>query len=772
MAITNHKKTFFLRRLRTAFALSFRRCLRQSRETIDFVVSEQLSCRPGRFKAALRIAAMVAVFAALMAIFHVQSGTAQYAFWLLVAPPGPMMRPSQTFTLAFAAAGLMALSVPLAGFMAQAPGVMLLFVGLIAAASVYAVNALRLGARGFVLQLIFLEAFYTMVVSPSQAGLQAANTFAGYAIAFLTLFLFDAFLWPSPAEPILLESLSDSLRRGGKRLLQTIEIGEVKKAGEFRPISAVESDISVHLRLLERVNQEARDAQKSSFFLGQIVRAEKIFSQMERLASLLINAAGEAGYSEEDLDVKRVIHAAVGAVNEAADNIFIFSKSAASRLTLSSLALRDRLRIFISEIEHLERRTSGNPEGLSRMSGVIISLHELSHILTRPIEEANDAALQELSLSSLIKSPLDPVLLRFSLKTALAVVICFIFGFVSHDPRLWVAPVTVFTVAFQSYGTAIRRMFLRLGGSVIGGLLILFLMSVITPNFSTLPAYMITAFIVVFIAGYAGQSHEKIAYAGRQIGDVFIIIFVGLGQPLNIYDPFWRISAIFIGILVPLLIYKILWPQRAGDQIAALLSRFLHGILDMAEESSAGDSAKNSRFEGHGATQILADLVNLADDVKLEGYQSNVNSAAVLEASDALWKISHRFSAISFRHMNPDVSRNFPKMSLARDGELSGFLRQLEAWADFFENEKWKTSSAWSFASQIQANVHGPRSWEDWLLGKEVSGSNELALRGDFELFWHLHYLIGKLNAALPAVFPGGKMRRDWRELIWNAQPV
>jgi hypothetical protein len=772
MDITNHKKVFFLRRLRAAFSLGFRRCLRQSRETIGFVVSEQLSSRPGRFKTALRIAAMVAVFAALMAIFHVQSGTAQYALWLLVAPPGPMMRPSQTFAFAFAAAGLMALSVPLAGFMAQAPGVMLLFVGLVSAASVYAVNALRLGARGFVLQLIFLEAFYAMVVIPSQAGFQAANTFAGYLVAFLVILLFDAFLWPNPAEPILLESLSASLRREGKRLLRAIEIGEVKKTDEFRPISAVESDISVHLRLLERASQEGLSAQKGSFFLGQIVRAEKIFSQMERLASLLVNAAGEAGYSEEELDVKRVIHAAVEAVNEAADNIFIFSKSEASRLTLSSLALRDRLRILISEIEHFEKRASGNSEGLSKMSGVIISLHELSHILTRPIEEASDAALQELSLSSLIKSPLDPVLLRFSLKTALAVVICFIFGFISHDPRLWVAPVTVFTVAFQSYGTAIRRMFLRLGGSVIGGLLILFLMSVITPNFSALPAYMITAFVVVFIAGYAGQSHEKIAYAGRQIGDVFIIIFVGLGQPMNIYDPFWRISGIFIGILVPLFIYKIFWPQRAGDQIPALLSRFLRGVLEMAPGGLAGDSAKNSRFEGHGATQILADLVNLAGDAELEGYQSGVNSAAVLEASDALWKISHRFSAISLRRMNPDVSRNFSDMSLERDGELSGFLRQLEAWADFFENEKWKISSAWSFASQIQADVHGRRSWEDWLIGREASGVNELALRGDFELFWHLHYLIGKLNAALPAVFSGGKMRGDWRELIWNAQPV
>ena len=730
---------------------------------MDFVVSEQFSFRPGRSKAALRIAAMVAVFVAVMAIFHVQSGTAQYALWLLAAPPGPMTRPSQMLVFAFAAAGLMALSVPLAGFMAQPPGVMLLFIRLVSAASIYAVNALKLGARGFVLQLIFLEAFYNMVVIPSQAGFQAANTFAGYLIAFLVILLFDAFLWPNPAEPILLESLSAGLRREGKRLLQMIEIGKVKKLGEFRPLSAVESDISVHLGLLERATQEGLGARKRSFFLGQIVRAEKIFSQMERLASLFSSAASADGGFEEDADIKRVIHAAVAAVNEAADNIFLFSKSEASRLTLSSLALRDYLRVFISEIERFERRYSKTPDGLSPMGGAVVSLHELSHILARPIEETSDSTLEELSFSSLVKSPLDPVLLRFSLKTALAVVVCFILGFVSHDPRLWVAPVTVFTVAFQSYGTAIRRMFLRLGGSVIGGAIVLFLMSVITPNFSTLPVYMITAFVIVFIAGYAGQSHEKIAYAGRQIGDVFIIIFVGLGQPMNIYDPFWRISGIFIGILVPIFIYKIFWPQRAGDQIPALLSRFLRGILEMAPQGSAGDCAKDTRFENNSATQILADLVNLAGDAKLEGYQSGVNSGAVLEAADALWKISHRLSAISLRRRNPD---------LAQDEELSVFLQQLKAWADFFENERWKISSAWSFAAQIQANARAPRFSKDRLIGGEVSAINELTLRGDFELFRHLHYLIGKLNAALPAVFSGGKRRRDWRELIWNAQPA
>jgi hypothetical protein len=241
---------------------------------------------------------------------------------------------------------------------------------------------------------------------------------------------------------------------------------------------------------------------------------------------------------------------------------------------------------------------------------------------------------------------------------------------------------------------------------------------------------------------------------------------------MNIYDPFWRISGIFIGILVPIFIYKIFWPQRAGDQIPALLSRFLRGILEMAPQGPAGDFAKNTRFENNGATQILADLVNLAGDAKLEGYQSGVNSGAVLEAADALWKISHRLSAISLRRRNPDLAQNFPKTSLAQDEELSVFLQQLKAWADFFENERWKNSSAWSFASQIQAHAHGTKFFKDRLRGAGVSGINELAWRGDFELFRHLHYLIGKLNAALPAVFSGGKRRRDWRELIWNAQPA
>ncbi len=761
--------------------MGLRNCLRRVRNVATFVVSEQLSYRPGRIKTALRIAAIVATYAALMAILHVQSGTAQYALWLLVAPPGPMWRPSQIFQFALASAALMALSVPLAGFMAQAPGVMLLFILAFSAVSIYAVNALRLGARGFVLQLIFLEAFYSTVVLPTQAGFQAANTFAGYLIAFFVIALFDGFLWPNPAEPILVESLSVSLRRECQRLLQFIKSESPNGGGALRPLSSVESDIAVHLGLLERACREGIGEKKQAVFLGTITHVEQIFAQIERLAQLVYDARREGLSPAMQANLDRVVMATSNALEEAANNIALFASAGPSSLVLTTIALRDHLRTLKFEISTFEKYCAELAGDSFVLGAMVHSLREIEQTLSRPFEETGDAApLEDPSLAGLLRSPLDFTLMRFSLKTALAVLICFVIGFVSHDPRLWVAPVTVFTVAFQAYGTAIRRMFLRLGGSVIGGIIVIVVMTAVTPNLSSLPAYMLTAFSVVFIAGYAGLSSEKIAYAGRQIGDVFIIIFMGMGQPTNIYDPFWRIFGIFLGITVAMLIYKILWPQNAADQAPALISRLLRNILKMFPGAAPSESISAIQSTSNENTKLLAQLLSSADDARMEGVLSVVNPQAVIDSADALWKMSHRLAAINLRRIDATGPSGDSDIALVQGEELMIARGQLESWLGFFENGGFQNGKPWAFAWQIRSTAYGQKSLEDWLdsveerktaLYETLTERKKLTLRGDLELFRHLHLLLGKLNAALPAIPARTRVLRDWREILkWNAR--
>jgi len=121
----------------------------------------------------------------------------------------------------------------------------------------------------------------------------------------------------------------------------------------------------------------------------------------------------------------------------------------------------------------------------------------------------------------------DPALLRHCLKVGFCTVIGYIIGLSAQRPELSVILTSILITALPNYGAALRKMILRIVGALLRGLISLLMIIVVTPNFVTLPAYLLAIFVVFYVSAYSSLSSGRVAYAGKQIGTTFAIVFAG-----------------------------------------------------------------------------------------------------------------------------------------------------------------------------------------------------------------------------------------------------
>jgi uncharacterized membrane protein YccC len=98
----------------------------------------------------------------------------------------------------------------------------------------------------------------------------------------------------------------------------------------------------------------------------------------------------------------------------------------------------------------------------------------------------------------------DPALMRYSVKLGLAATLGYVVGVASHRSELGVIVWTTIIAGLRTYGATMRKMILRIVGAVLGGLQVLLVMIVVSPNFESLGSYLLAFFVVLFVAAYVG----------------------------------------------------------------------------------------------------------------------------------------------------------------------------------------------------------------------------------------------------------------------------
>jgi uncharacterized membrane protein YccC len=654
-------------------------------------------------------------------------------------------------------------SVMIARAFAETPWLMLPFVFAWISLSTYLGTTRKLGAGMLVIQILSLILFYGMVFSPQQIGWNAAALFGGSAIAFGVIVLFDNWLWPDPGEPILMESLGATVARARSQLVWASNFFLDGQSVARPPLPPPSSGLPVHMAFLDRAVTEGASEHRRAILLAAITRAARISLEVDRL----VVTARENLPREIRTMARHEIQAAVNAIAARLDEI---SHELRSRIVpgtdAQTSARRTRLR---SAMETLAARVieirpayigkAGSAE-IENFAGFFDSLAVLTRHIERPLDEPPRPLTGDQSKRAVprLTVNVDPALVRYCLKVGLCTVVGYVIGVISQRPDLFIILVAVITTATPTYGATWHKMRLRITGAVIGGVVSLLAIIIVSPNFETLPVYLIAVFAVFYLCAYSSLGSARMTFAGKQMGIIFALVFVDLSPAVNIYEPLWRIWGVLLGDFVVAITFFILWPEYAGDSLVPRLRRVIADTLALAPGGSASGGEDQVLKTNAETMHVLTEILQVADDARLEGRSSAVSPDAIVEAAGTLRRIANRLSSIATGRILTQMPPLDPVTEPARARVFNAACGQLASWLDFFSSAECLGASAAHAMAQKHSAGELAEPVNQFSSHLEEGGFAQLALWpieprrtmiAELESMRRLEFLFSELNRSL-----------------------
>ena len=655
------------------------------------LAAEELAPRPRRIGTALRFAIIASVAIGLMTICQVDSALGPYLIWLLLGAV-PMMSLETALVFLVIEGAVLALSLPVAGILAETPWLMLPAIGAFTYAVTYANTLWKLGAFGLVIEVVTLDTFYGVMFAPDGFGWAVAAVYGGSVIALLTLTAFDGWLWPAPAERILIESLVASDQRMRRRLLDATRYFLGDESTQRPPIPPASSETPAQLALLDRAVAEGITPARRAILLAAITRAARVHIELDRLVIAVRESTPRYVRGLIRPEIERAAEAIAAALDEIAREGAVRIQTGPDEPP-SPAAARVHPALDALDARIIEARPTyigaASVAELANLSAVGESFQMMARLVERPLDAPPPAQTPPRRRIALLPSPpaaADPVLMRYCAKVALCIVIGYVVGLISQRPELSVILTTIIITALPTYGASLRKMILRIVGTAIGAVVVIITIMIVTPNFETLPSYLLAVFIVLFVSGYAALASGRTAYAGKSIGTTFLLVFAGLSPSQDIYGPLWRLWGILLGTFVVTIVFFLLWPEYAGDSLLPRLRKVLRDTLSLAPGGvAAADEAAIHRTSTE-ITHLLSEMLEIADDARLEGRMSLINHDAVVEAAGTLRRIAHRLGGIASARISAPLPQLDEETEALLHTVLAAICARLEAWLSFYES--------------------------------------------------------------------------------------
>jgi uncharacterized membrane protein YgaE (UPF0421/DUF939 family) len=651
------------------------------------LLAQELAPSSRRVWDALRLTTIATIGTGLVASCHVNNELGTYIVWLLIGAE-PMLSARKASGVLVAEAFALAFSVVMARALAETPWLMLPFLFAFIALFAFVAITRKLGAVGLLGQVVTLDSFYNVVFAPQEIGWDAAGAFGGTAIALGVIVAFDNWLWPNFADPSLMESLAASAARERTRFLEASKFYLDNRAARRPPEPVPTSDLPDHLALLNRADAEGATARRHAVLLAAITRMARIHISVDRLIVSVREDVPRGVRVVMRPELAAAVDAIAAALDEIAREAATFIRTgpdqppppAAARARSAMDALNSR----VSELR--PERFAASAAELANIASFNDGLSALTRLIERPLDEPpSDATLISPRALSAPTTARDPALLRHCLKVGLCIVIGYVIGIWSQRPELSTILTTVIITALLTYGASLRKMILRIVGAIVGGLISLLMIIIVTPNFETLPAYLLAIFIVLYVSAYSSLSSGRVAYAGKQIGTTFVLVFAGLSPSADIYSPLWRIWSILLGTLVVTIVLIILRPDYAGDSLLPRLRKVIRDTLTLAPGGSASTTEADIEAADSETMSLLSEILAVADDAQLEGRTSMVNHESVVQAAGTLRRIANRLATLSMARILTAPPPLDDRTESAREAVLVAIRARLEAWLDLFE---------------------------------------------------------------------------------------
>ena len=482
------------------------------------LVIEELTPNSRRLKTTLRMAVIGTLGAALMAACHVQNQLGTYLVWLLIGPV-PMMSFRKALTCLLILAPILAASVQISGMLVEAPWMMLAFLFAFTAISTYLNVALGLGGFGLIIQVVTLNTFYSVIFDPDGFGWQVG---ALWRLCHCVLSNRDLrqLAVADPAEAILPQAIAASVARNRQRFVMVASFYLDSRAGQ-RPLEPpFTSGMPDQLALLERARAEGITTHRRAVMLAAISREERLHIQIDRLTVAARTDVPREARLLFRPEIKETITAIALALDELESEIVTNVRTGPDNPP-SPAALHARTALDVLDARIVELR----PTYINRVTATEVAsfgeftdaLHAMVRLIERPLDQPPPATATSLAAVSAPAWIIDPALARYCEKVGLCVVIGYIIGITAHRPELATILTTVIITALPTYGASLRKVIFRIVGAVLGGAIAILTIIIVSPNFTTLPSYLLATFIVLYLSGYASLASGRTAYAGKQV---------------------------------------------------------------------------------------------------------------------------------------------------------------------------------------------------------------------------------------------------------------
>jgi multidrug resistance protein MdtO len=235
----------------------------------------------------------------------------------------------------------------------------------------------------------------------------------------------------------------------------------------------------------------------------------------------------------------------------------------------------------------------------------------------------------------------NPAYMRFSLKTLLAVLVCYVFYNAVDWQGVHTIMLTCLIVALPSLGASTQRALLRLTGAAVGSALALFMVVFVIPHLDDIVSLLLITLPVVALGAWIAAGSERIGYAGLQLTFTFsLALFQQFGPTTNLTEIRDRMVGILLGVGVATFVQMSFWREGEGDVLRQKLATMLRTIAAQLRAPQAGADARDALPHAQRQLQAwaaLADCEATLSRVALEpGWEEGDQAQLTLRAQTVL----------------------------------------------------------------------------------------------------------------------------------------
>ncbi|RKT27553.1 multidrug resistance protein MdtO [Paraburkholderia sp. RAU2J] len=235
----------------------------------------------------------------------------------------------------------------------------------------------------------------------------------------------------------------------------------------------------------------------------------------------------------------------------------------------------------------------------------------------------------------------NPAYARFSLKTLLAVLACYVFYNAVDWQGVHTIMLTCVIVALPSLGASAQRALLRVAGAAIGSALALFMVVFVVPHLDDIVGLLLMTLPVVAFGAWISAGSERIGYAGVQLIFTFsLALFERFGPTVNLTEIRDRLVGILLGVAVATFVQMSFWREGEGDVLRQKLATMLRAIAAQLRAPEAGSDERDELPYAQRQLQawaVLTDCEATLSRVALEpGWQEAEQAQLTLRAQTVL----------------------------------------------------------------------------------------------------------------------------------------